>query len=74
MIIETCSNEPLIDLTIIIYLLVGQFITQSILTLSGVYKYYSPMLLGYMHNNAQIDLHMGYFRLSFRDEKTQNGI
>ena len=30
-----------------------------IFSLIGVYKYYSPMLLGYMANDRQIDLHSG---------------
>jgi hypothetical protein len=46
-------------LLFIIYVPVGQFAFTPIFKLIGVYKYYSPMLLGYMANEKQIDLHSG---------------
>lgn len=58
-IIEMGFSQPLIYLSFLIYLPIGQFITTPIFRLSGIYKYYSPMLLGYMPNNVQIDLHSG---------------
>ncbi len=58
-IIEMGSNQPLIYLFFLIYLPIGQFIATPIFRLSGIYKYYSPMLLGYMPNSVQIDLHSG---------------
>jgi hypothetical protein len=38
---------------------VGQFTMTPISKLSGTYTYYSPMLLGYMANQKNIDLHNG---------------
>jgi hypothetical protein len=41
------------------YLPVAQFSITPLLKLTGVYTYYSPMLMGYMANDKQIDLHSG---------------
>lgn len=41
------------------YVPVSQFLFTPIYTLTGGYTYYSPMLLGYMANDTQIDLHSG---------------
>ena len=46
-------------LLFIIYVPVGQFAFAPIFKLIGVCKYYFPMLLGYMANDHQIDLHSG---------------
>ena len=42
-----------------LYVPVSQFLFTPIYTLTGGYTYYSPMLLGYMANDTQIDLHSG---------------
>ncbi len=59
LIIEMGFNQPLFYLLLLIYVPIGQFITTPIFRISGIYKYYSPMLLGYMPNDIQIDLHNG---------------
>ena len=51
--------NPLYYLLILLYLPVGQFSFTPIFALTGVYKYYSPMLLGYLPNDKVIDLHSG---------------
>jgi hypothetical protein len=38
---------------------ISQFLFTPIYKLTGGYTYYSPMLLGYMANEKQIDLHSG---------------
>lgn len=58
-IIELTYNHFIYSLLFLIYLPLGQFSLTPIFKLSGVYNYYSPMLLGYMTNNQQIDLHSG---------------
>jgi hypothetical protein len=58
-IIENGYSNPIYYLLFIIYVPVGQFAFTPIFKLIGVYKYYSPMLLGYMANEKQIDLHSG---------------
>ena len=58
-IIENGYSNPIYYLLFIIYVPVGQFAFTPIFNLIGVYKYYSPMLLGYMANDHQIDLHSG---------------
>ena len=58
-IIELGSIQPLFYLLFFLYLPIGQFSTTPIFKLSGIYRYYSPMLLGYMSNKSQIDLHNG---------------
>ena len=59
LIIEKGHSQPLFYLLFIIYVPVGQFAFTPIFRLLGVYRYYSPMLLGYMANDNQIDLHSG---------------
>ncbi|HEY4619197.1 MAG TPA: hypothetical protein VIH09_13480 [Flavobacterium sp.] len=56
---EKGHSQPLFYLLFIIYVPVGQFAFTPFFKLIGVYRYYSPMLLGYMSNNRQIDLHSG---------------
>ena len=58
-IIEKGYSQPLFYLTFIIYVPISQFLFTPIYKLTGGYTYYSPMLLGYMANNKQIDLHSG---------------
>ena len=56
---EAGSSQPLYYLLILVYIPVFQFAITPISRLTGIYKYYSPMLLGYMANNNQIDIHSG---------------
>lgn len=58
-IIELAEAQPIFSLLFLFYIPVGQFSTTPFFKLTGIYKYYSPMLLGYMPNNIQIDLHSG---------------
>jgi hypothetical protein len=58
-IIEKGYDYPLVYALFLVYLPIGQFSLTPIFRLSGVYRYYSPMLLGYMPNDRQIDLHSG---------------
>lgn len=52
-------ENPLIYLLFFAYIPLGQFCFTPMFTLTGVYKYYSPMLLGYLPNDKHIDLHSG---------------
>ena len=58
-IIEKGHSQPIFYLLFIIYVPIGQLAFTPIFSLIGVYKYYSTMLLGYMANDRQIDLHSG---------------
>ena len=58
-IIELGYSQPIIYLLFIVYIPVGQFSSTPFFKLIGIYRYYSPMLLGYMANDRQIDLHSG---------------
>jgi len=58
-IIEAGYSQPLYYLLFLIYLPISQFTLTPFYKLTGIYKYYSPMLLGYMANEKQIDLHSG---------------
>ena len=74
-IIETGYSQPLFYLLFLIYVPVGQFTTTPFFKLVGVYKYYSPMLLGYMANDKEIDLHSGgSFDYLFVMRKQKSGI
>ncbi|WP_129595645.1 hypothetical protein [Seramator thermalis] len=53
------SDQPLYYLFFIIYIPVAQFAFTPFCTLIGIYRYYSPMLLGYNATDKQIDLHNG---------------
>lgn len=57
--IEDGYSQPLYYLLFLVYIPIGQFSFTPFFKLSGVYNYYSPMLLGYMANDTQIDLHSG---------------
>ena len=58
-IIEKGYSQPLFYLAFIIYVPISQFLFTPLFKLTGGYTYYSPMLLGYMANDKQIDLHSG---------------
>ena len=58
-IIEKGYSQPIFYLLFIIYVPIGQFAFTPLFRLIGVYMYYSPMLLGYMASDRQIDLHSG---------------
>jgi hypothetical protein len=58
-IIDKGYSHPLFYLAFIIYVPISQFLFTPIHKLTGGYTYYSPMLLGYMANDKQIDLHSG---------------
>ena len=74
-IIEIGYSHPIYYLLLIIYVPVGQFSFAPFFKLIGVYKYYSPMLLGYMANDRQIDLHSGgSFDYLFVMRKCKSGI
>lgn len=56
---EAGSSQPFNYLLFLLYIPVLQFTLTPICKLTGIYKYYSPMLLGYMANKDQIDIHSG---------------
>ena len=53
------NAQTLFYIAFIIYIPISQFLFTPIYKLTGGYTYYSPMLLGYMANDKQIDLHSG---------------
>jgi hypothetical protein len=59
LIIEKGYDQPLYYLAFVLYVPITQFLYTPLFTLTGGYTYYSPMLLGYMVNEKQIDLHSG---------------
>ncbi len=59
LIIEQGDSHPLFYAAFIFYVPISQFLYTPLFTLTGGYTYYSPMLLGYMANEKQIDLHSG---------------
>lgn len=59
LIIEKGNSHPIIYSAFIIYVPISQFLFTPMYRLTGGYTYYSPMLLGYMANEKQIDLHSG---------------
>ena len=74
-IIEKGYSQPLFYLLFLIYVPIGQFTATPFFQLVGVYKYYSPMLIGYMANDKEIDLHSGgSFDYLFVMRKHKSGI
>lgn len=59
LIFELISSNPLFYFLFLFYVPLGQFSFTPLFKLTGVYRYYSPMLIGYMANNVKIDLHNG---------------
>jgi hypothetical protein len=59
LIIENGCDHPFFYLGFILYVPISQFLFTPFFKLTGGYTYFSPMLLGYMVNEKQIDLHSG---------------
>jgi len=57
--IEKAHQHSLWNLSFLVYVPIAQFTLTPFFRLVGIYTYYSPMLLGYMANKRQIDLHSG---------------
>lgn len=73
--IEKGQAQPLLYVLFILYIPLGQFAFTPLFRLTGVYTYYSPMLIGYMANEKEIDLHSGgSFDYLFIMRKYKSGI
>jgi hypothetical protein len=59
LIIEKGYSNPFIYTAFVLYVPISQFLYTPLFKLTGGYTYYSPMLLGYLVNDQQIDLHSG---------------
>ena len=58
-VLELSEVHPACLTLILVCVMIGQFTMTPISKLSGTYTYYSPMLIGYMANKKNIDLHNG---------------
>jgi hypothetical protein len=58
-VIVIAEHQPIYYLLALICIPISQFTLTPLLTLSKVYTYYSPMLLGYNATDKIIDLHSG---------------
>lgn len=75
LIIEQTYERPIFGILFLFYIPIGQFTTAPFFKLTGIYTYYSPMLLGYMANNVNIDLHSGTsFDYLFVMRKYKSGV
>jgi hypothetical protein len=73
--IELGYEYPIAYLLFFVHIPIGQFSFTPFFTLLGVYRYYSPMLLGYTPSDTQIDLHSGgCFDYLFVMRKYKSGI
>jgi hypothetical protein len=57
--IDIGDAQPLYYLAFVLYIPISQFLFTPFFKMTGGYTYFSPMLLGYMVNDQQIDLHSG---------------
>jgi hypothetical protein len=57
--IDLFSRWPATGILWWLYVPLGQFLNTPLFRLTGIYRYYSPMLIGYMANEKRIDLHSG---------------
>lgn len=74
-IIEQTYVNPLFSILFLFYVPISQFSATPFFKLTGIYTYYSPMLLGYMANNVNIDLHSGgSFDYLFVMRKYKSGV
>lgn len=73
--IEKGQAQPFFYVLFILYIPLAQFAFTPLFRLTGVYTYYSPMLIGYMANDKEIDLHSGgSFDYLFVMRKHKSGI
>ncbi len=59
LLIEAGYARPGMYSLFLLYVPLSQFCVTPLFTLTGIYRYYSPMLLGYMPSGQRIELHSG---------------